>query len=117
MYDSKHLTEELLGLERNNNGRIDHSERGINCLTGDTAVRLVDGRILTMQQLVKEYNEGIINYVYSFNEKLKIIEPQPIINAFKSGISKNLLKITLDNDKSILCTPEHRFMLRDGSYI
>ena len=30
MYDSKHLTEELLGLERNNNGRIDHSERGIN---------------------------------------------------------------------------------------
>ena len=36
MYDSKHLTEELLGLERNNNGRIDHSERGINCFTGDT---------------------------------------------------------------------------------
>lgn len=30
MYENKFLTEELLGLERNNNGKIDHSIRGIN---------------------------------------------------------------------------------------
>ena len=29
---------------------------------------------------------------------------------------KKLVKVTLDNGKSITCTPDHRFMLRDGTY-
>ncbi|MGH2515690.1 MAG: toprim domain-containing protein, partial [Ktedonobacterales bacterium] len=27
-----------------------------------------------------------------------------------------VIRVTLDNDESIICTPDHRFMLRDGSY-
>ena len=117
MYDSKHLTEELLGLERNNNGRIDHSERGINCFTGDTAVQLLNGENKSILHLLNDYNNNIDNYVYSFNHEKQIIEPKKILKVFKSGQNAQIVKVTLDNGQIIKCTPEHRFMLRDGSYL
>ena len=110
------LTDELLGLERMPSGKIDHTADGINCLTGDTKVSLVDGRELTMLDLVDEFNDGKRNWVYTINEKTLKIEPKLICNAFKSGAVDKLCKITLDNGKIIECTPEHRFMLRDGTY-
>lgn len=38
MYDSRLLTEEIIGLERNNNGKIDHSPLGINSKDTSDAV-------------------------------------------------------------------------------
>lgn len=112
------LTDEWLGLERNNNtGKVDHSPSGVNCLTGDTKVSLTDGRELTILELLEEFNSGKLNYVYSFNEETKIIEPKPIQNVFCSGRNAKLIEVELDNSEVIRCTPEHRFMLRDGSYL
>lgn len=110
------LTNELVGLERKSDGHVDHTKEGINCLSGDTKISLVDGRELTMIELVNEYNNGKENYVYTINENTLKIEPKPILKAYKSGTTSNLLKITLDNDEYIICTPEHKFMLRNGSY-
>ena len=117
LFNHKLLTEELIGLERNNNnGKIDHTPSGINCFTGDTKIRLVDGRTLTMVDLVKEFNLNKKNYVYSFNYETQKIEPRLIINAWCSGHNASLVEVVLDNDEVIKCTPEHKFMLRDGSY-
>ena len=44
--------------------KVDHT-----CLTGDTKVSLVDGRELTILELLDEQSKGKINWVYSFNEK------------------------------------------------
>ena len=112
------LTEELVGLERNNNsGKIDHSPSSINCFTGDTKVSLLDGRELSFIELVKEYEEGKENWVYTVNEDTLYIEPKLIKKAWCSGHNAKLLEITLDNGEKIRCTPEHRFMLRNGSYV
>lgn len=110
------LTDELVGLERKGDGHIDHTPEGINCLTGDTKVSLVDGRELTMLDLVNEYEAGKQNYVYTVNEKTLAVEPKLIKKAYKSGTVGKLLRITLDNGETITCTPEHRFMLRNGVY-
>lgn len=114
--DCQLLTEELVGLERFPNGKIDHTAAGINCFTGDTKVRLVDGRSLTFLELVDEYNNGKINYVYSINLEMHHIEPKPILKAWCSGKNAKLLEITLDNGEIIKCTPNHKFMLRNGEY-
>ena len=114
--DCQLLTEELIGLERFSNGKIDHTAAGINCFTGDTKVRLVDGRSLTFLELVDEYNSGKTNYVYSINLETHRIEPKPILKAWCSGKNAKLLEITLDNDEIIKCTPNHKFMLRNGEY-
>lgn len=114
--DCQLLTEELVGLERFPNGKIDHTAAGINCFTGDTKVRLVDGRSLTFLELVDEYNNGKTNYVYSINLETHRIEPKPILKAWCSGKNAKLLEITLDNGEIIKCTPNHKFMLRNGEY-
>lgn len=108
------LFAEFQNVERNNmSGKIDHTVDG--CFTEDTKIRLVDGRILTIKELLLEqqYKD---NYVYTFNEEKKIIEPKRIRKVFQTKITKDLVKVTLDNGETITCTPNHRFMLRDGSY-
>ena len=108
------LFAEFQNVERNNmSGKIDHTVDG--CFTEDTKIRLVDGRTLTIKELLLEqqYKD---NYVYTFNEEKKIIEPKRIRKVFQTKITKDLVKVTLDNSETITCTPNHRFMLRDGSY-
>lgn len=116
IFKTKLLTEEIIGLKRDNNGKIDHDISGINCFTGDTKVQLVDGRSLSMLELLEEYKQSKRNFVYSFNEKQQKIEPKLITNVWCSGRNAKLLKVTLDNGEVIRCTPEHKFMLRDGTY-
>ena len=36
--------------------------------------------------------------------------------AKKTRTDAPLVKVTLDNGREILCTPDHEFMLRDGTY-
>ncbi len=117
MFQDHLLIEEITGLERNSStGKVDHSPNSINCLSGDTLVSLVDGRELSIENIVLEFNSGKENFVYTVNEQSGKIEAKKILNAFCSGNTVKLTKITLDNGETILCTPEHRVMLRDGTY-
>ena len=111
------LTEEVLGLERESDGHVEHPEHGTQgCFTGDTRVSLVDGRELTFLELVDEYNLGKENWVYSFNETTKKIEPKRIEKAWCTKKNAQVVEVELDNGEKLRCTPNHRFMLRDGSY-
>lgn len=111
------LGEELVGLERDNNtGKIDHSPSGINCFVGDTKISLADGRELTFCELMDEYKQRKENYVYTINADKKKIEPKRIKSVWCSGTSKKIARVTLDNGEIMECTPEHLFMLCDGSY-
>ena len=116
MYDDRMLIHQIINLERNiNSGKIDHPDGG--CFTGDTKVKLVDGRSLSFLELVDEYNNNKTNYVYSMNLETNKIEAKPILKAWKTLENQPLVKLTFDNGEAVECTLNHRFMLRDGSYI
>jgi len=85
------------------------------CFTGETRVKLIDGRELSFLELIKEYREGKKNYTYTIgrDERIEIAE---IKNPRKTKENAEILKVTLDNGKEVLCTLNHRFMLKDGSY-
>jgi DNA gyrase subunit B len=85
------------------------------CFSGDTKVALVDGRSLNFLELIKEQKQGIINYCYTISKSGNIAVSE-ILNVRRTKQNTNVLKITLDNGEDIVCTPDHRFMLRDGSY-
>ena len=90
------MVQEITELERNiNTGKVDHPDGG--CFTGETKVRLVDGRSLTFLELCDEHAHGKTNYVYSINLDKKIIEPKKIINAWKTLENQKLIRITFDN--------------------
>lgn len=85
------------------------------CFSGDTKVALVDGRNISFRELVKEYKKGKQNFCYTIN-KNGYISVAPILNPRITRKNAEVIKITLDNDEEIICTPDHKFMLIDGSF-
>ena len=86
------------------------------CLTGETKVKLLDGRILSMAEIVEESKVNKDLWVYSSDERGDF-HPGLIKEAFKTKEALELVEVELDSGETIRCTPEHRFMLRDGSYL
>lgn len=114
LLDYKLVQDELIHLQRDSvTGKIDHPVGG--CFTGDTKVRLVDGRSLSIDELLVEqqYRQ---NWVYTYNHNTSKIEPKPIKKVFQTKLVTDLVEVELDNGEVIRCTPEHRFMLRDGQF-
>lgn len=85
------------------------------CFSGDTKVSLVDGRNVSFVDLIEEYKNGKKNYCYTIlnNGSVGVAE---IKNPRKTKTQTKVIKITLDNNEEIICTPDHKFMLRDGNY-
>lgn len=88
----------------------DQSELG-SCFHGDTEIRLLNGTVRTLKSLV---NESESFWVYSCDENGQLVPGKA--TAILTGLNKDVIKITLDNGEEIICTPDHEFMLRDGSY-
>ena len=86
-----------------------------NCLHPDTKIRLLDGRCLTVKELAQEFEHDSELYVYSTDSKGDF-KPGKLLKVWKTGVSKDFIKITLDNGEKIITTPDHPYMLRDGSY-
>jgi MoxR-like ATPase len=85
------------------------------CFSGDTRVRLLDGRIRTMKELYDEFGEDKPFYVYACDSDGNV----KFVPAYSRGITRRnaqMVKVTLDNGAEVICTPDHRWMLRDGSY-
>ena len=85
------------------------------CFSGDTKVALADGRDLSFVEMVAEQAEGKEHFCYTIRHDGKI----GIERAIHARVTKrnvDVVKITLDNGESVECTPDHRFMLRDGKY-
>ena len=85
------------------------------CFHGDTKVALTDGRNLSFKKLVEETKTGKQNYCYTIDES-GTIQVAPIRHPRITKKDTEVVKVVLDNDEEIICTPDHRFMLRDGSY-
>ena len=85
------------------------------CFSGDTQLALADGRLLSFQELVREQTEGKEHFCYTIRKDGKI-GLERILNARVTKQNAEVIRVTLDNGEVITCTPDHRFMLRDGSY-
>ena len=85
------------------------------CFAGDTLVALADGRNLSFRDLVAEQAEGIEHFCYTIRRDGKI----GLERAIHARVTKRdaaVVAVILDGGERIVCTPDHRFMLRDGSY-
>lgn len=81
----------------------------------DTPIPLLDGRILTIEELAKEYDSGKENFVYSVQDKTHRIVPGKVVWCGKNYTAKSLTKVWLDDETWVLTAPEHPFVLRDGT--
>ena len=85
------------------------------CFSAETEVALADGRNVSFKQLVEEDKQGKQNYCYTIKGDGSI-GIEMIKDARVTKKNAEVIKIFLDNGKEVVCTPDHKFMLRDGSY-
>jgi deoxycytidine triphosphate deaminase len=83
------------------------------CFRGDTRVALVDGTSPTLEEMARRAEKGEMFWGYSVGEFGRIVvtlleEPRFIGR-------DALLEIVLDSGAVIHCTPDHQFIMRDGT--
>lgn len=99
-------------------GRVDLRYNPL-CFRGNTRVPLLDGRTITIADLVDEWSKGRHDhetYTVDLKHSGRLV-PGKVIWAGKSGIATQMTKITLDDGGTIEVTPSHKMMLRDGNPI
>jgi DNA gyrase subunit B len=86
------------------------------CLHPDTEVECLGGR-KTIKEVVNLVNDGkeIWTYCYRFDKKR--IGLQKVTAGSKTGSNREVWKVTLDSGETVVATPEHKFMRRDGTYV
>ena len=104
------LETELIQLQRDvRTGKIDHPADG--CFTGDTLIRLTDGKVCQIIDLVGK------NDLYTYGVTENGIIKAKIKKIFQTKYVNQLTNITLCNNKFVRCTPNHLFLLKSGSYV
>ena len=94
-----------------NSGRIDASNP---CVTGDTFIGVADGRnAVTIRQLAEE-GKSVPVYCYSHDEKRLVI--RTAVHPRLTRRNAPIVKVTLDDGSFIRTTPDHQFMLKNGTY-
>lgn len=85
------------------------------CFHGDTEVALADNRTLSFKALMAEQAAGKEHFGYTIR-KDGTVGIERLINVRITKRNAEVVRVTLDNGETLICTPDHRFMLRDGSY-
>ena len=82
------------------------------CLAGHTKISTLDGREVSIEEL---HALGKKVWVYSYDTSLRKIVPA-LAEPISSGYRSDMVEVKLDNEESILCTSDHLWMMRDGSF-
>lgn len=85
------------------------------CLRGDTKLTLLNGEEITIKELFDNKDTYIGKGILSCNEDGSL-EPTTITNIMLTRKDTSFIRVYLDNGEHVDVTPDHRFMLRDGSY-
>lgn len=86
------------------------------CLHPDTKIKLLDGTCPTVAEMKTRFEAGEKLYVYSTDDKGDF-KPGEVEKVWVTGEKTEFIKVTLDSGKEIITTPDHLYMLKDGSYI
>ena len=84
---------------------------GERCLVGDTKIPLADGT----EWLIKDLVGKDCFWVYSYDKESNSIVAGKA-TAKQTAFNAELVEVVLDNGEKVRCTPDHLWLLRDGTY-
>ena len=103
---------EIINLEQDGiSGKVDHPIDG--CLSIDTEIELANESTVTIRDLLENHENCS---VYTIDEETLKPEIKPIKRVFFTKRADKICELVFSNGESIECTPDHRFMMRDGSW-
>lgn len=87
------------------------------CVDLDTMIPLVDGRVLPLNHIIEEFQNGKQNWVYSCNPETG----EPCIAPIDwAGITKenaDVVTLYFDNGRTLTCTPDHKIPVYDRGFV
>lgn len=83
----------------------------IGCFIGETQIPLIDGTESTLTELA---NRGGQHWIYAIDKNKNIIGAPATARMTRQNAP--LMKVILDNNEEIICTPDHQFMLPDSQW-
>lgn len=86
------------------------------CFTMDTKVRLVDGRVLTLDEMSRLYQTEDLE-VYSYDPDTGHRTIGKVQWAGVTGYNRDVMTLTLSNGCNVTCTPDHRFVVQKGGFV
>jgi len=86
------------------------------CFTGDTLVQTVHGPI-AFEQLYKSLHAGQDVVVRSLDLETDEMVERPATRAWIAGYTSDLREVRTRRGLRFTCTPQHRFLLDDGSWV
>lgn len=104
---NQRLRNELESLSRVDGGKVDHPPGG--CFVGETRIPLLDGTSPRISRLV-----GQQVWVYSCTTDGSVVSG--LARGRMTKTTSELVDVALDGGYEARCTPEHLWMLQDGSY-
>lgn len=84
------------------------------CFTGDTRIKLLDGTERTFAELANLPPDEIF-HVYSVDTAGRIVIGEGRYSRITRRAAQ-IIELTFDDGTKVRCTPDHRFMLRDGTW-
>ena len=85
------------------------------CFSGETKVELTNGDQKTFIELIDMVRHGLRGDVFTIdqhrNVRLKPVRAPRLVRR-----NDAVVNVSLSNGSVVTCTPDHRFMLRDGTY-
>lgn len=86
------------------------------CFSKDTEILLLNGKKLTLEELYVNKDLYIGKGIMACNTDGSLC-PTKIKNIMQTSTNADLVRVWLDNGKYVDVTPDHRMMLRDGTFI
>jgi len=83
----------------------------IGCFRGDTRIPLLSGSQMSLRDMAEA---GGFWWVYSLDRAGQIVPGKAL--ALKTREDAELMRIVVSGGDEIICTPDHQFMLTDGTY-
>jgi deoxycytidine triphosphate deaminase len=85
------------------------------CFKGDTKIALVDGTAPTLEEMAVRAEQGELFWGYSIGQYGRLIVA--LLDAPRHIGRDALIEVRLDKGDPIHCTPDHRFLTRDGRMV
>lgn len=101
------------------NGRKSEIDAVYNpqCISLDTIIPLIDGRKLALSEIITEYKDGKELWAYSCNPDTGEIVPGKIDWAGVTRKNTEVINLTFDNGKTLICTPDHMIPVQGKGFI
>lgn len=87
------------------------------CLSYDTTIPLLDGRTLTLSELIKEYESGKENWTYSCDPITGKIVPGNITWAGATRKNAQVIKLYFDDGNTLTVTPDHKIPVLGKGFV